>query len=492
VTFWRETEMDTIINYIGGGHVEPVGREYIEKIEPATGKVIAHVADSDGRDVDAAVEAAAEAFPVWSRIPSAGRSRWLLAIADRIDANVDRLAEAESADTGKPLRLAKTVDIPRAAANFRFFAAAVAHSHTEAYRMDGIALNYTLRQPRGVTGLISPWNLPLYLLSWKVAPALATGNTVVAKPSELTPTTADILTELCIEVGLPPGVFNVVHGTGAKAGAVIVAHPIVPTISFTGGTKTGAEIARTAAPMFKKIALELGGKNPTLIFADTDLDEAMPTIVRSAFENQGQICLCGSRILVEEKVYPDFLERFVAATRRLKVGDPLDSDCDQGAVISSAHFEKIMGYIRLAREEGGKIVCGGEPAAVGGRCQNGVFIQPTVITGLGPDCRVNQEEIFGPVVTVMPFRSETEAIGFANGTRYGLSASLWTRDVNRAHRVAEQLQNGTVWVNSWLLRDLRVPFGGMKQSGVGREGGDEAIRFFTETKTVCIKYQSDF
>jgi aminomuconate-semialdehyde/2-hydroxymuconate-6-semialdehyde dehydrogenase len=487
-----EIAMRTVLNNVAGRHVEPAGGEYLEKVEPATGRVIARVADSDGRDVDAAVDAAANAFSAWSRTPAAERSRFLLAIADRIEANLDRLAEAESADTGKPLRLAKTVDIPRAAANFRYFATAILHTHTETYCTDGLALNYVLRQPRGVAGLISPWNLPLYLFTWKVAPALATGNTVVAKPSELTPTTAHLLTELCTEAGLPPGVFNVVHGSGAKAGAAIVAHPKVPTISFTGGTKTGAEIARTAAPLFKKISLELGGKNPTLIFADTDLDAAMPTLVRSAFENQGQICLCGSRIFVEEKLYPEFVERFVTAVRNLKVGDPLDPATDQGAVISAAHFQKVMGYIRLAREEGGKILCGGEPAPPPNeRCKNGVFVQPTVIVGLRPICRVNQEEIFGPVATVWPFRTEAEAVEHANCTPYGLSASLWTRDVNRAHRVAEQLQSGTVWINSWLLRDLRVPFGGVKQSGVGREGGDEAIRFFTETKTVCLKYPTD-
>jgi aminomuconate-semialdehyde/2-hydroxymuconate-6-semialdehyde dehydrogenase len=484
--------MRVIPNYIAGRPVEPACGKYLDKIEPATGQVIARVADSDAADVEAAVDAAAQAFAQWSQTPTAERSRLLLAVADRIDANLDRLAEAESADTGKPLRLARAVDIPRAAANFRFFATAVLHSHTETYRTDGLALNYVLRQPRGVAGIISPWNLPLYLFTWKVAPALATGNTVVAKPSELTPTTAYLLTELCTEVGLTPGVFNVVQGYGAKAGAALVVHPKVPTVSFTGGTKTGAEIAGTAGPLFKKIALELGGKNPTLIFADTDLDGAMPTIVRSAFENQGQICLCGSRIFVEENLYPQFVERFVAAARKLKVGDPLDPATEQGAVISRPHFDKIMGYLRLARETGGQIQCGGGPAPPpNDRCKNGVFIQPTVITGLSPDCRVNQEEIFGPVATVWPFRSEAEAVEHANCTPYGLSASLWTRDVNRAHRIAERLHSGTVWINSWLLRDLRVPFGGMRQSGVGREGGDEAIRFFTEAKTVCVKYPTD-
>lgn len=484
--------MRTLSNFVSGKHVEPIGGRYLEKIEPATGRSIARVPDSDERDVDAAVAAALDAFPKWSRTPAAERSRLMLAIADKIDANLDRLAEAESADTGKPLRLAKSMDIPRGAINFRFFATAILHAHTETFRMDGLALNYILRQPRGVAGVISPWNLPLYLFTWKIAPALATGNTVVGKPSELTPTTAHLLSELCNEAGLPPGVLNIVHGYGNKAGAALVAHPKVPTVSFTGGTKTGAEIARTAAPLFKKIALELGGKNPTVVFADTDLNEAMPTIVRSAFENQGEICLCGSRVFVDEKLYPQFVERFVESAKKLKVGDPLDPATDEGAMISAAHQQKVLGYIRLAREEGGQVLCGGEPpTSLNDRCKNGAFVQPTVITGLGVECRTNQEEIFGPVATVMPFRSESEAIALANATAYGLSASLWTRDVARVHRVAEQLQSGTVWVNSWLLRDLRVPFGGMKQSGVGREGGDEALRFFTEAKTVCVRYPSE-
>jgi aminomuconate-semialdehyde/2-hydroxymuconate-6-semialdehyde dehydrogenase len=481
--------MLAITNFINGRFAAPLGGQTFAKIDPATGAVIAQVPDSDERDVAQAVDAAASAFPAWSRSPVAERSRLLLAIAQQIEDRLPALAEAECRDTGKPLRLAKIVDIPRAASNFRFFATAIQHFHSEAYRTDQLALNYTLRQPRGVAGLISPWNLPLYLFSWKVAPALATGNTVVAKPSELTPTTAHRLAEIAQEVGLPPGVFNVLHGYGHKVGAAIVSHPRVPTISFTGGTATGAAIARSAAPMFKKVALELGGKNPNVIFADADLDEVLKTSVRSSFENQGEICLCGSRIFVEAGLYPSFVERFVEATRRLKVGDPLDPAVDQGALISRAHFDKVMSYIQLAKTEGGRILCGGGPARVGGdRCKNGVFVEPTVIVDLDVGCRVNQEEIFGPVVTITPFRAEDEVIRYANATPFGLSASLWTRDLGRAHRVAEQLECGTVWVNCWLLRDLRTPFGGTKSSGVGREGGDEALRFFTEPKTVCIKY----
>jgi aminomuconate-semialdehyde/2-hydroxymuconate-6-semialdehyde dehydrogenase len=484
--------MRIIRNFIDGRHVDPVSGASFDKIDPATGGVVARVPDSDARDVDLAVQAATRAFPRWSKAPAALRSQLLLRVAERIEANAERLAEAECVDTGKPLRLARAVDIPRAASNFRFFGTAVLHAHSEAYRTDQLALNYTLRQPRGVAGLLSPWNLPLYLFSWKVAPALATGNTAVAKPSELTPTTAHLLTEICQEVGLPAGVFNVIQGRGATAGAALVAHPGVPLISFTGGTATGAEIARTAGPLFKKVALELGGKNPTLVFADADLDEVAPAAVRAAFENQGEICLCGSRLLVEEKIYPEFLDRFVAATRALKVGDPLDPATDQGALISSGHRDKVLSYLQLARAEGGRVLCGGgPPAGLSERCRGGFFVEPAVLTGLDVGCRVNQEEVFGPVAAVIPFSSEAEAVSQANATPFGLSASLWTQNLARAHRVAEALECGTVWVNCWLLRDLRTPFGGTKSSGVGREGGDEALRFFTEPKTVCVKYPGE-
>ena len=480
--------MERIPNFIGGAHVEPASGAWLDNVEPATGRVLSQVADSAAGDVERAVAAARAASGAWAGLPAAERARLLLEIAAGIEADSETFARAESLDTGKPIRLARTVDIPRAVSNFRFFATAILHWSSEAHTTDHEALNYTLRRPRGVAGLISPWNLPLYLLTWKIAPALATGNTAVAKPSELTPTTAWLLGRVAERAGLPPGVLNLVHGRGAVAGAALVAHPDVETISFTGGTATGREIARSAAGQFKKLALEMGGKNPTIVFADAPMPEALETSLRAAFSNQGQICLCGSRILVERAAYDDFVERFVEAASQLRVGDPLDEATDQGALVSRAHLDKVQGYVALAREEGGRIRCGGAPPAeLPARCANGYFLQPTVITDLAPDCRVNQEEIFGPVVTLLPFDDEREAIEIANGTPYGLAATLWTASLARAHRVAERLQAGTVWINCWMLRDLRVPFGGMKASGLGREGGEEALRFFTEPKNVCLR-----
>jgi aminomuconate-semialdehyde/2-hydroxymuconate-6-semialdehyde dehydrogenase len=474
--------MTTLANFIDGTFVPPVGGAYFDDLCPATGDPLAEIPDSDHRDVANAVEAAKRAFPSWSGTGAEERSRILLKLADLIEQNLDELARLESDDNGKTVALAKRMDIPRAVANFRFFATAILHQSTEAHATDRVALNYTLRQPVGVAGLISPWNLPLYLLSWKIAPAIASGNTCVAKPSELTPLTANRLAELSLEAGVPPGVLNIVHGYGAKAGAAICEHPDVPLISFTGGTVTGASVASAAAPLFKKLSLELGGKNPNLIFADADLDDAIATSIQSSFANQGEICLCGSRIFVERAIYEQFVERFTAATKKLRIGDPSDPATDVGALISEAHLQKVTGYLALAKEEGGTIVTGGNRVD-----RPGFFLEPAVITGLGCECRVLQEEIFGPVVTITPFDGDDEAIRSANSTRYGLSATVWTRDLQRAHRVAAALHAGTVWINCWLLRDLRVPFGGMKESGVGREGGFESLQFFTEAKNVCVK-----
>ena len=471
-----------IANFINGEFVPPRSGAYFDDINPATAEVLAAIPDSDERDVDAAVRAAKAAFPSWSRTSAAERSNLLLKLADLIEKNLDDLARTESIDNGKTISLARRLDIPRAVANFRFFATAILHQSSDAHVMDAAALNYTLRQPLGVVGLISPWNLPLYLLSWKIAPAIAAGNTCVAKPSELTPLTANRLAELSLEAGIPPGVINIVHGYGHKAGRALTGHDDVAAISFTGGTVTGAGVAANAAPRFKKLSLELGGKNPNLIFADADLDDAIATSIRSSFWNQGEICLCGSRIFVERSIHDEFVTRFAAAAKALRIGDPLDDSTDVGALISEAHLQKVMGYIDLATKEGGTIVAGGHRVE-----RSGYFVEPTIITGLGTDCRVLQEEIFGPVVTITPFDSESEAITFANSTRYGLSATVWTRDLSRAHRVAASLDAGTIWINCWLLRDLRVPFGGMKESGVGREGGFESLNFFTEAKNVCVK-----
>jgi aminomuconate-semialdehyde/2-hydroxymuconate-6-semialdehyde dehydrogenase len=479
--------MQKIQNYINGEFAGPSSGKYLDNYNPAEGKVYSLIPDSDAADVQQAVNAASEAFPQWSSMATEKRSAILQKVADLIDANLDRLALAESIDNGKPLMLAKALDIPRASANMRFFASGAIHFASEAHITDKDAVNYTLRTPAGVAGCISPWNLPLYLFTWKIAPALAAGCTVIAKPSELTPMTAFLFSQLCIEAGLPKGVLNVVHGLGAKAGQAIVEHTDVVAISFTGGTVTGKKIAATAAPMFKKLSLELGGKNPNIIFADCDFENAIITSIQSSFSNQGEICLCGSRIFVERGMYEKFVIEFVKRTHALVVGDPLEQTTKIGSLVSEQHMNKVLSYIQLAQQEGGKVLTGGKRVTIPGRCEYGYFLEPAVITGLSHQCRTNQEEIFGPIVTIMPFDSEEEVINYANSTTYGLSATLWTENLKRAHRVSAQLKSGIIWVNCWLFRDLRTPFGGMKQSGVGREGGWDALKFFTDAKNICIK-----
>ncbi len=477
-----------IRNYIYGELVPPISGNYIDNYNPALGTVYSQIPDSDEKDVHRAVKAASRALPAWSRCGVNKRFRILTRIADIIEQNLDEFAKAEAIDTGKPFSVAKAIDITRAHSNIRFFATSILHFASESHHMESEAINYTLRRPIGVVGCISPWNLPLYLFTWKIAPALATGNCVVAKPSEMTPMTAYLLSKACIEAGLPPGVLNIVHGLGHKAGQAIVEHVGTKAISFTGGTETGKKIALTAATSFKKLSLELGGKNPNIIFGDCDFEKMMETTVKSSFNNQGQICLCGSRIFVERHLYEVFKTEFVERVRKLKIGDPFNAKTKQGAVVSKAHMDKVLSYVELAKSEGGTVLNGGEPARLRGKFKEGYFLKPTIIEGLPYDCRTNQEEIFGPVVTIMPFDTEEEVLLYANSTSFGLSATVWTENISRAQRMADQLDAGIVWINTWMTRDLRTPFGGMKNSGLGREGGLEALRFFTEPKNVCIKF----
>ena len=479
--------MEKIANYIDGALVPPQSANYLDNYNPAKGEIYSLIPDSDEKDVEMAVAAAKDAFAAWSELPIDKRSAMLLKIAALIETRHEELSLAECIDNGKPLKLAKTVDIPRAAANFRFYGSAIAGFSSESHITDVTAINYTLRKPVGIAGCISPWNLPLYLFTWKIAPALAAGNCVVAKPSEITPMTAYLLSKICIDAGLPKGVLNIVHGLGGKAGQAIVAHKDIPAISFTGGTVTGKTIASIAGPMFKKLSLELGGKNPNIIFEDCDFEKALSTSVKSSFSNQGQICLCGSRIFVHESIYERFKNGLVEKTRNLVIGDPLADDTQIGALVSENHLKKVLSYVELARQEGGIILTGGKQVHLNNGLEKGCFMEPTIIEGLDYRCRTNQEEIFGPVVTLTPFKSEEEAVLYANSTEYGLSATIWTENIGRAHRVSHQLKSGIIWVNCWMIRDLRTPFGGMKQSGVGREGGFEALRFFTEAKNVCVR-----
>jgi aminomuconate-semialdehyde/2-hydroxymuconate-6-semialdehyde dehydrogenase len=472
-----------ILNFINGELTEPHSKEYFININPATGEEIGQIPNSDKHDLDSATRAAKSAFKDWKLSSAEQRATLLNNLATLIENNIQQFAEAESLDTGKPIKLASTIDIPRSAANLRTFADNIENFHGQHFETQN-AKSYTTRHPRGVVSTISPWNLPLLLFTWKLAPAIATGNCIIAKPSEITPITAFMLSQLINEAGFPPGVINILHGKGPDIGSLITDHPDISAISFTGGTNTGVAIYQSAAKNLKKVSLELGGKNPTIIFKDVDIDQAAEGAMRAAYTNQGQICLCGSRILIQEDIYKPFKEALINKIQNLKVGDPEDENSDLSAVVSEDHMNKVLSYIELARKEGGIILHGGERLSLSGRCENGYFIKPTLIENLSYDARVNQEEIFGPVATLIPFKNEDDAIKIANATQYGLAASIWTNNSDQSRRVAEAIETGIVWINCWNLRDLQTPFGGVKKSGIGREGVWRAFEFFTDEKTI--------
>ena len=478
--------MEKLLNYIGGIHIPAVSGQWINVENPATGKVYAHLARSGAPDVENAVLSAEAAFGEWSTSSAEERANKMLKLAMLVETHLEEFAIAETIDNGKPINLSRRIDIPRVVSNLKFFAHMATTFSSESHFMPGVAVNYTVRAPIGIVGCISPWNLPLYLFSWKIAPALAAGNCVIAKPSEVTPYTAYLLSSFIKEAGIPDGVFNIVHGYGHEVGAAIVAHPKIKAISFTGGTATGQTIIKTAGPMFKKLSLELGGKNPNILFDDCDYDLALETSVRSSFANQGQICLCGSRILVQEALYDRVVEDFVRKAQSIVPSNPMSETSKLGALVSKSHMDKVLSYVELAKKEGGNIRCGGYQVVLSDECSGGYFMAPAVITDLDMSCRTNQEEIFGPVVTITPFKDEAEALQLANRTAYGLSASIWTQDIDKAQRMALGVDAGIIWINTWLQRDLRTPFGGVKQSGLGREGGEEAMRFFTEAKNICV------
>lgn len=480
--------MNNIVNFINGEYIEPLENKYIDNYNPAFGEIYSKVADSNSKDLELAFKSAKEAFKIWSNTTTQVRAEYLYKIADILESKIDEFALAESIDQGKPVSLAKSMDITRSIHNFRFFAGAILHNEETSNQFNNNFLNYTSRKPLGVVGLISPWNLPLYLLTWKIAPAIACGNTVICKPSEFTSMTAYMLGDVLNKAGLPKGVCNILMGTGANIGKEIVSHSKIPAISFTGGTATGKIISSITAPYFKKLSLELGGKNPNIIFDDVNLDECVNTTIRSSFLNQGEICLCGSRVFVQDKIYDEFLDKFLESTKKLIIGDPLDSKTNIGAIVSEQHLSKIKSYIALVEKENNKILYGVSRPILENKFSKGYFINPTIIETYNNKCQIMQEEIFGPVVTITKFKEESEVIDMANDIDYGLSATIWTENLSKAHRVSNSLDCGTVWVNNWMTRDLRVPFGGVKNSGIGREGGKYSIDFYTEVKNICIKF----
>lgn len=469
-------------NYINGELSAPLSGEYIDVEEPARGEVYAKVASSSQEDLDIALNSASYAYPAWSRLSVSERAKYFIKIANKLEDNFEELAILEAKDTGKPIKLTRASDIPRAIANFKFFAETANDLCAPTFPMDN-GFNYSVYESIGVVGCISPWNLPLYLFTWKIAPALITGNTVIAKPSELTPATANKLAKICIEVGLPKGVLNILHGYGDQIGSSICKSPEVKAISFTGGSATGAKIAQDCAPSFKKLSLELGGKNPAIVFADCDLEKTVAGLLKAAFTNQGQVCQCASRIYVEDSIYEEFKNKFITSASKLSIGDPEDPTTDIGSIISKAHAEKVIRYIELAKQEG-ILLTGGNRIDTNG--MDGCFIEPTVFEMQDPKCSTNKDEIFGPVTTLQRFSSFSEVIDLANFTDYGLSATVWSQDINKCHEAAKQIKAGTIWINSWMQRDLRVPLGGFNKSGIGKEGGKYALEFFSDLKNICV------
>jgi aminomuconate-semialdehyde/2-hydroxymuconate-6-semialdehyde dehydrogenase len=480
----------SILNYIDGQFVR--GKREFPDINPANGSVIAQVSEADQPLVDAAVSAGRKAFHEWCRLSTRERATALYRVADAIETRFDCFVAAEVADTGKPATLASKLDVPRAAANFRVFADLIRTAGLESFQTetpDGKqALNYTVRKPLGVVGVIVPWNLPLLLLTWKVAPALACGNAVVVKPSEETPATATLLAEAMKEAGIPDGVYNVIHGFGpSSAGEFLTQHPDVNAVTFTGESQTGATIMKSVAPMLKPVSFELGGKNAAVVFADCDFEEAVSGVAESVFLNTGQVCLCAERIYIERAIFERFAEGLKHKAETLRIGSPVDEKTDLGPLISAGHREKVLSYYKLAREEGAALIAGGGVPRFDNALDQGFYIQPTIYTGLGETARSVKEEIFGPVCHVAPFDSEDEAIAMANDTKYGLAASIWTSNLKRGHRVAQQMNVGITWVNCWFLRDLRTPFGGVGLSGIGREGGMHSLNFYSELNNVCVR-----